>query len=111
MASSKLFASIPPFPADVPTTPLYTISLAQLRANHATAADTIFKAAQELGFFLLDLRGDDVGDALISTIDGLFEAGVDIFNLPASVKKEFEHDAPRSFLGPVCMLLAIIRPG
>lgn len=106
MASSKFFDNIPPFPDDVPITPLYTISLTELRANDPAAARLIFKAAHELGFFLLDLRGDIVGDAFIQDIDQLFAAGVDIFNLPDDVKKAYEHDAPRSFLGFVSLSIA-----
>ena len=99
MASEALFASVPPFPQDVPVTPLQTLSLSQLRKGDATAQNALFKACQEFGFFLLDLRNDDLGNELISEIDTLFAMGKETFALPEDVKMKYLHDAPRSLLG------------
>jgi isopenicillin N synthase-like dioxygenase len=95
MASSTLFEGIPPFPDDIPAVSMNTVSLAGLRENDAK----VVAACKELGFFFLDLRGDSMGDAMIECIDQLFTIGQEIFDLPESVKHQYLHDIPRSFLG------------
>lgn len=99
MASEKLFEAIPAFPENVPIAPVHTVSLASLLSGDATAARSVLDACQELGFFLLDLRGDALGNTVINEIDSLFGAGQDIMNLPAEVKEKYPHDLPKSFLG------------
>lgn len=72
MASTKLFKDAPPFPDDVPITQIHTVSLASLRSGDETTARSVLSACRELGFFLLDLQGDDeVGKAMIEEIDQL----------------------------------------
>jgi hypothetical protein len=99
IASEKLFQGIPAFPDNVPIAPVCTASLASLRSGDGRTAKNLLSACQELGFFLLDLRGDALGESLIDDIDQLFDATKDIMNLPRDVKKEYLHDIPRSFLG------------
>lgn len=99
MASQKLFQAIPAFPDDVPTAPMSTISLAKLNSGDEAAARDLLTACQELGFFLLDLNGDALGNELVDTIDQLFLASKDIMDLPLDEKEQYLHDAPRSFLG------------
>lgn len=99
MASEKLFGDIPPFPDNVPTASMHTVSLADLRRKDEDAAKSVFAACQELGFFLLDLHGDELGEAIMDEIDQLFHLADDIMNLPEDVKAQYLFDFPRSFLG------------
>ncbi len=99
MASTKLFKDIPPFPDDVPTIPMYIISLADLRSQDRNAAQRMLTACQELGFFLLDLREDELGEMTMAEIDQLFNVGNDIMSLPEDIKQKYSNDIPRSFLG------------
>lgn len=99
MASAKLFEKIPPFPGDIPTASLHIISLAELSSGKDSVASDVLAACQRLGFFLLDLRGDGLGESVIKEVDELFKAGKDIMDLPKEVKDNFQHDPPRSFLG------------
>jgi hypothetical protein len=101
MASYKLFKDVPPFPEDVATMPMRTISLADLRSGAQSTAQEVLLACQDLGFFLLALQGDELGDKMIEEIDELFDVGKDIMNLPDEVKQEYLHDIPKSFLGYV----------
>jgi hypothetical protein len=48
-ASARLFEIIPPFPDDVPTTPMHTITLADLSSNSEPVARALRAAYQELG--------------------------------------------------------------
>lgn len=99
MASEKLFETIPAFPDDIPTASMDTISLAKLNSGDQSTAQSLLDSCQKLGFFLLDLRGDALGESMINEIDSLFIAGNDIMNLPNEVKIKFEHDFPKSSLG------------
>ncbi|KAJ8129509.1 hypothetical protein O1611_g4121 [Lasiodiplodia mahajangana] len=99
MASETLFSEIPPFPLDVPTAVLTTITLERLRSRDDEAEKDLLRACKEFGFFLLDLRGDDTGKVLIQEIDKLFAVCRETMNLPVDVKEAYEHDAPKSFLG------------
>ncbi|KAI4859428.1 oxidoreductase [Hypoxylon rubiginosum] len=69
MAEERLLKGIIPFLDDVPTVPLRTIPLAGLRSGDQAVAKITFTACQELGFFLLDLRGDSLGNMVIEEID------------------------------------------
>lgn len=99
MASEKLFRDIPPFPDDVPTASIDTISLTSLDAHDEAASQSLLAACQKLGFFMLDLSGNKLGNQLIQKIDQLFLAGKEIMDLPADVKGQYLPDAPKSFLG------------
>ncbi|KAJ4164960.1 hypothetical protein LMH87_006612 [Akanthomyces muscarius] len=99
MASEELFKDVPPFPNDISTVQMSTISLSRLRENDAATAQQASTACAELGFFFLDLRGDSLGEAMVECIDELFYIGKDIFDLPESVKNQYLHDIPKSFLG------------
>lgn len=99
MASQKTFKDIPSFPDYIPTASMSTISLASLNSEDDAAAKSLLAACQELGFFLLDLNGDKLGEGLIEDIDQLFSIGKDIMDLPLAVKEQYPHDPPRSFLG------------
>lgn len=101
MASEKLFRDIPPFPDDLPTVSLNTISLSGLHSNDTAVVQQTLDACQELGFFFLDMRGDKIGDEMIKCIDELFSIGKNIFDLPESVKSQYLHDMPNNFLGSV----------
>lgn len=99
MASEEYFRSVPPFPDDVPTAPIPTISLADLHSGNTVAAKCLLRACENLGFFLLDLRGDKLGEAVVNEVDSLFGVAKDIMNLPDEVKAKYPHDVPKSFLG------------
>ncbi|OHE96501.1 hypothetical protein CORC01_08264 [Colletotrichum orchidophilum] len=100
MASEKLFENIPQFPDDIPTASIASITLAGLRAGDVDTTQNLLKACQTLGFFLLDLRGDTIGEELVEEIDQLIgDVGRNVMGLPIDVKKKYHVDVPRSFEG------------
>lgn len=101
MASEKLFQGAPPFPEDVRIAHMSTVHLASLRSGDGDTLQPILAACQELGFFLLDLRGDALGEEIIEEIDELFGFAETLMNLPDHVKQQYIHDRSRSFLGYV----------
>lgn len=69
MVSEKLFENIPASPDDVLIAPIASISLSALRSGNQTTARDLLEACQKLGFFLLDLGGDELGDTLVTEIN------------------------------------------
>ncbi|KAI8630760.1 Clavaminate synthase-like protein [Xylariaceae sp. FL1651] len=76
-----------------------TISFGNLRRRDDQVEKGVLEACREAGFFLLDLRGDEVGTRLIHEIDQLFHICEETLNLPDNVKEQHQNDIPRSFLG------------
>ncbi|PVH96306.1 oxidoreductase [Periconia macrospinosa] len=99
MASRTLFDALPPFPDNVVTAPIQTISLKELSSGSFDASKSLFEACRDLGFFLLDLGDDVIGEQLVGQIDQLFRISRDIMHLPKEVKIQYAHDPPKSFLG------------
>lgn len=99
MASQKLFDSVPPFPDNVPTARMSTVPLASLTSVDESSAKKVLGACQDLGFFLLDLAGDALGETVIGEVDELFEVMKQLMSLPQDEKMQYLHDIPRSFLG------------
>ncbi|KAI1338641.1 oxidoreductase [Xylariaceae sp. FL0016] len=99
MASQALFQDLPPFPEDVPVASMKKVPLAGLRSGDEATAKEVFAACQELGFFLLDLYGDDMGEETIAELDQLFSGAKDIMDTPEDVKAKYLHNIPKNFLG------------
>ncbi|KAK2603884.1 hypothetical protein QQS21_003919 [Conoideocrella luteorostrata] len=99
MASQKQFDAVPPFPDNLQTVELSTIPLAGLISGDTKVAEQLFAACQDLGFFLLDLRGDHLGEEIINEIDQLLNLSMEALNLPEEVKKRFPVTPGKSILG------------
>lgn len=99
MASEAVFKDIPPFPEDVPTALISTISFKHLRQEDDQVEKDVLKSCNEVGFFLLDLREDEIGTRLIDEIDQLFLICQETMNLPDNIKEQHQNDIPKSFLG------------
>ncbi|KAI3390818.1 hypothetical protein diail_8572, partial [Diaporthe ilicicola] len=100
MTSEQLFENIPPFPDDISTAPVASVSLSGLRSGDNDTARDLLEAYRTLGFFLLDLRGEPLGDTLVTEIDQLMGGvGKDVMGLPEDVKRQYHVDVPRSFEG------------
>ncbi|KAJ4334398.1 hypothetical protein N0V95_009176 [Ascochyta clinopodiicola] len=80
------FANLPPFPDNVPTAPLLRISLTKLLNHDKEEQERCWHASQELGFFYLDLRGDNSGESLLTDADQLFQLMTTFYDLPVQDK-------------------------
>ncbi|PQE08494.1 Oxoglutarate iron-dependent dioxygenase protein [Rutstroemia sp. NJR-2017a BBW] len=92
------FRRLPPFPDDMPTAPLHRLSLSALRKT-VVESEALFAASKNLGFFYLDLRDDDLGNALIQGSDQVFGIGPDIFDLGREKLAKYDHAAKGSIMG------------
>lgn len=100
MASAEYFASQPAFPDDLqPIAQMATVSLAKLVTGDTGEAEAVLHACRTLGFFLLDLKGDPVGESLIAEVDALFDVVRQTMELSVVEKNKFAHDPPRDFRG------------
>ena len=93
------FNAKPPFPNDVPVAKLKCISLAQLRRRDEAESEALFDACKQDGFFLLDLRGDEKGEKILTEAGRLFDVGKTLFDLPHDGKMEFVMGGARSVFG------------
>lgn len=84
--------SLPPFPDDLPTAPLVTLSLAKLKQGDASEVAALFKCSKDLGFFYLDLRGTEDGEHLYADAQQLNKLEKEFFDLPQEEKERFDRE-------------------
>lgn len=104
------FATLPPFPSNIPTAPLLKISLSNLLQKNASEEQKLYSACRDLGFFYLDLQSPPStappdtgsagpGSALLSTSSQLFTLGQEIFALPLEEKLQYDLSSQNSYFG------------
>lgn len=95
---SLAFPGLPPFPSDIPIAPLHRLALSRLRADPAES-ERLFSASKDLGFFYLDLRGDDDGEAMIAEADRLFSLAPALYDLGREELQKYDYKAQGSYMG------------
>lgn len=95
---SFCFPNLPPFPADVPTAPLHRLSLRRLRTEREES-DRLFASCKDLGFFYLDLRGDEDGEALLHESDELFKLAPRFYELGREELQKYDYKDQGSYMG------------
>jgi isopenicillin N synthase-like dioxygenase len=88
MESSSIM-SVPPWPIDVPTASLNTLSLAKLLQNDEAELAALFSSCKTSGFFLLDLRGCKNGEDLLADTEKLFHLAKELNGMPIEEKKQY----------------------
>lgn len=96
ISAEELFTS---FPDDVPTAPLVTISLAKLISNHVQESQRLFEASKSLGFFYLDLRECNDGEALLTGSNDMFNLNERFYKLPLEEKIKYDFAAEGKYFG------------
>lgn len=99
MASSAEFSRYPEFPADVPSAQLTRISLSKLFVDDVDETKALFESCRSVGFFLLDLSGNDAGEALVRDIDILLELAHLTMALPEEEKMKYHAKPPQKLFG------------
>lgn len=87
--TSSVYPGIPPFPNDVPTAPLLRLNYSALQSTPAERT-AFFKASKDLGFFYLDLRGDELGEKLLAESAKLFGVGEELFKEGAEELNKYD---------------------
>jgi len=70
----------------IPMAQLSIISLAKLHANDPIELALLDKAASDTGFFYLDLRGDDIGERMLTNLPEVYTAAEKYFAQPEEAK-------------------------
>lgn len=91
--------TLPPFPSNISTAPLVSISLSKLQSNDAHESAAFFSACKDLGFFYLDTRGSPLGDQLVEEAEQLLQVQKEFFARPNAEKEEFAREKIDKFFG------------
>ena len=88
--TSSAYPNIPPFPNNVPTAPLLRLNFSALQISEPER-NAFFQACKDLGFFYLDLRGDELGEKLLAESEQLFGVGEKLFQEGAGVLNGYDY--------------------
>lgn len=89
----------PPFPSNITTAPLVSISLNKLQSGDAAESKAFFDAARNLGFFYLHLEGSELGESIIHGAEQLQAIQQQFFKRPNEEKEEFSRAKIDPFFG------------
>ena len=92
MAQFTTHHTLPPFPDDITTAPLVSVSLAKLEAGDSAESDAFYKACQGLGFFYLQMDGSPLGEEIVKEAEQLHALQKVFFERPKSEKDKFGRD-------------------
>lgn len=95
---SLTFPGLAPFPADIPIAPLHRLVLSKLR-NDPAESERLFSSSKDLGFFYLDLRGDEAGEVLLSKADKLFGLAPALYDLGREELEKYNYSSQGSYMG------------
>ena len=82
---------LPPFPDDIETAPLVSVSFKDLEHRDANASTALFKACKELGFFYLDLFGSELGEKIIEESEDPNQRGDNTINYRCEYASSVAH--------------------
>ncbi|KZO93877.1 Clavaminate synthase-like protein [Calocera viscosa TUFC12733] len=89
MAIQTSHNKYPPFPSDITTAPLVSISLAKLEAGDKAESDAFYEACKNLGFFYLDMSGSTLGERIVDGAEKLHKVQQEFFKLPNELKEKY----------------------
>lgn len=98
-SETRDFPGLPPFPRDVPKAPLLRLSFKKLLARDEAEIHRLIDAAEDLGFFYLDLENAGSCSTILDDADQLFKISKEFFNLSLDEKKKFDFSAQNSYFG------------
>ncbi len=99
MAPATTHHLYPPFPAELSTAPLVSVSLAKLEASDGAESKAFFNACRSLGFFYLDTTGSPLGRTLVAEAEQLNDLQANFFKLPNQQKEEYAREKVDPFFG------------
>lgn len=89
----------PPFPDGIKTAPLVSLSLDKLEKGDENESKAFFEAAQNLGFFYLQLQGSDLGEKLVKEAEQLNDLQKQFYQRPQEEREEFAREKIDDFFG------------
>lgn len=89
----------PPFPDNITTAPLVTISLAKLEADDENESKAFFEATKNLGFFYMKLEGSSLGERIVDEAEQLHKVQQEFFKRPNQEKETYAREKIDPFFG------------
>jgi isopenicillin N synthase-like dioxygenase len=77
-------------PDDIQTAPLLTLKFNKLTARDPEETSRLLAASLDTGFFYLDLRKSNDGEAILGIADRIFDLAKEVFNIPTEEKVQAE---------------------
>lgn len=99
MPTKEYFARHPPFPSDVPVVQLECLSFTKIFARDAAECERLFQACQDIGFFLLNLRGTEEGETMLKHAETAFTLTEQIHELDQDELKRYAFKPPADLFG------------
>jgi hypothetical protein len=99
MPTEESFAQSPPFPDDAPIADIPVIFYKGLLSNSSTESEKLFNACREHGFFLLNLRDSEEGEALLKDAESMFKISNATFDLGQDELMKYVCNPPRDLRG------------
>ena len=82
----------PPFPDNLPTAPLESISLFALQDESPSESNKLFESCKDLGFFYLNLVGSTLGESILREVEALHLLQQEFYALPHETKDVYGQD-------------------
>lgn len=89
----------PPFPENITTAPLVTISLEKLELGDEAESKRFYDAAKDLGFFYMKLEGSALGERMVDEAEQLHHLQQGFFKLPSEEKEVYAREKIDAFFG------------
>jgi len=89
----------PPFPDDIKTAPLVSISLDKLQGGDEEESKAFFEASKGLGFFYLKLDESELGQKIVSEAEQLNDLQQAFYKRPQEEREEFAREKIDAFFG------------
>ena len=89
----------PPFPDDITTAPLVSISLSALEAGDEEESAAFFEATKNLGFFYLKLEGSTLGEKIVEEAEALNALQKEFYQRPQEEREEYAREKIDAFFG------------
>lgn len=88
---------LPPFPSDIRTAPLVSISLAKLEDGDVATSEALFQACKDLGFFYLDMLGSKLGEKIVAQAEQLNAVQEKFWAMSNEDKDQYGRDKVHDF--------------
>lgn len=105
MPTFRYFDKVPAFSTDVALAPTATLSLKKLQNGSERDSARLYEAARQWGFFLVDLKQSDEGEALLRDAEKMFDLTTETFALDQATLQSYAYTPPHDLTGYDCKRL------
>ena len=89
----------PPFPDNITTAPLVSISLSKLEDGDEAESEAFYDACKSLGFFYLQLEGSELGESIVHEAEQLNRIMKEFYARPEEEREDYLREKIDAFFG------------